>query len=118
MVLAAFFAYFLPLLAGRRREGTRTDRARAQAGGHRAVLGLNVHVLAVQGAILHEIAQPLDHDGLRGDGVSGDHMGLRLTHGQRDCLVAGNKQLLARIFRQFSTKPSNIPNSAAIRAVI
>ena len=89
-------------LAGRRREGTRTDRARAQAGAHRAVLGLNVHVLAVQGAILHEIAQPLDHDGLRGDGVSGDHMGLRLTHGQRDCLVAGNKQLLAHTSVSFT----------------
>ena len=82
-------------LAGGSGKGTCAHSAGAQAGGHGAVLRLHIQVFALQRAVLHEVGQTLHHDGLRGDGVSGDHMGLCLTHGQCHSLVAGNKQLSA-----------------------
>ena len=82
-------------LTGGSGKGAGTHGAGAQTGGHGAVLRLHIQVFALQRAVLHEVGQALHHDGLRGDGIGGDHMGLCLTHGQCHSLVAGNKQLSA-----------------------
>lgn len=53
------------------------------------MLAFDVHVLGRQLAFLDHFGKSLDHDGLRRDGVSRDHLRPRQAHALGERLVTG-----------------------------
>ena len=52
------------------------------------MLGFNMHVFRLEQALFHHLGKPLDHNGLRSDGVSGNHLRFRETNAFGEGLVA------------------------------
>ena len=53
------------------------------------MLAFDVHVLGRQLAFLDHLGKALDHDGLRRDGVGGDHLRSSQAHALGERLVTG-----------------------------
>ena len=73
---------------------TRSRRKRARARGrcaHRAgkgrMLGFHMHVFRLERAFFHHLGKSFDHDGLRSDGVSGNHLRFSETNAFGEGLV-------------------------------